>query len=80
VIATRGQARAVIARYYGEEFAKSVTFRPHGCNVFVRPSYETTIGLPTLCSRKLAPGKDATIWLGQLLPGGQIDWNWTHRD
>lgn len=77
MIVTRADAARIIGRYYGEEFAKSVRFRPRGVSVYCRPSYEVSLGMPTLCSRKIIPGKDSTIWIGLLLPGGGIDWNWS---
>ena len=76
MIVTIADARRIIARHYGDEFAKSIRFTPKGCAVYVRPSYETSFGKPTLCSRKLAPGPDSTVWIGRMSSSGAIDWTW----
>ncbi len=79
MIVTSSDARRIIARHYGEEFAKGIRFRPHGCSVYVRPSYEAAIGKPTLCSRKLLPGRDSVVRIGRMLPSGAIEWDWSEN-
>jgi hypothetical protein len=76
MIVTIADARRIIARHYGEDFAKSVRFRANGCAVYVRSFYETSFGKPTLCSRKLAPGPDSVVRIGRMLSSGAIDWAW----
>lgn len=41
----------------------------------VRPNYETILGIPTLCWRKLDKGNDSVVKIGILLSDNSIDWN-----
>ena len=76
MIVTVADARRIIARHYGDDFAKSIRFTPKGTSVYVRPSYETAFGKPTLCSLKVAPGPDSVVRIGRMHSGGGIDWQW----
>lgn len=70
---TERDAKTIIRAYYGEGFKFRITT---GCQIGVRPTYETAIGLPTLAWRRLAPGKDSAVAVGAMVAGGGIDWQW----
>lgn len=76
--APKDLARKLVAQHYGADFASSIRFvKRQGCTILCRPGYETALGLPTLCWRKLEAGDDALVWIGALTASNSIDWTWT---
>ncbi|MBU0501430.1 MAG: hypothetical protein KJ558_10065 [Gammaproteobacteria bacterium] len=72
MIATQKDARRILAAHYPGLKIRLTTRTQIG----VRPVVEMSIGLPTLVWRKLDIGADSAVRIGQLTPGGGIDWGW----
>lgn len=70
MIVTQADARRIIARHYGQEWADKTRLTTD-CTVGCRPSYDPR---PNLCWRKLATGKDSAVAIGVMVAGGGIDW------
>ena len=73
MVLTQRDARKVIAKVYGPDFAFKLTTQ---CTVGVRPYYQTELGLVTLAWRKLVSGPDSVVNVGRLLSNGAIDWSY----
>lgn len=72
MITTQQNARRILAGHYSWLRIR-LTVRTQ---IGVRPVYETSLGIPSLAWRKLDAGKDSSVRIGQLLPNGDIGWNW----
>lgn len=71
MIVTANDAKRIIRAAYGSEFAFRLTKQ---CTVGVRPVYDPA---PMLAWRKLAPGPNSAVAIGQLCANGAINWEYT---
>ena len=72
MLVTVADARRIIAAAYPDMQFRITT----KCTIGCRPVYDPA---PTLVWTKLDRGSDSVVRIGRLLPGNDIDWNYSNN-